>query len=179
MDFGRGEVQRIASAEIQGEPVRNLPFVARKELRDMGALLEGLILNVDAESVHLAQQERSQSIAAGARGRIRAGRGEGVGAGRVRRIDDVESFAPEIGSELEGVPSANHREGIQKLRDRRGEVGVGGGGRPDLLITGDGKDGERGGERAHWRAGDGDAAILERCLVHVPARVPEARLVQR
>ena len=143
----------------------------------MGAFLKRPILNVDAERIHLAQQERSQSIPAGACGRIRAGCGEGVGTGRVRRIDDVESLAPEVRSELERVPSANHREGIQELRHRRREVCVGGGGRSYLLKARDGKDGQRGGECAGGRAGDGDAAILERCLVHVPARVSETRLV--
>ena len=77
------------------------------------------------------------------------------------------------------MPSANHREGIQKLRDRRCEVGVGGGGRSDLLIARNGKNGERGRECAGRRAGDGNAAILERRLTDVPARVPETRLVQR
>ena len=50
-----GKFQRIARAEIQRETVRDLPFIPRKEFRDMGALLERLILNVDAESVHSAQ----------------------------------------------------------------------------------------------------------------------------
>jgi len=53
--FGRGEVQRVAHAEIQGKPAGDLPFVPRKQLRDMGTLLKRLILNVDAERVHLTQ----------------------------------------------------------------------------------------------------------------------------
>ena len=47
-------------------------------------------------------------MAACARGGIGAGGGECIGTGRIRRIDDVESFAPEIGSKLERVPPADH-----------------------------------------------------------------------
>ena len=164
----RWEVQRVAGADVQREPRRDLPVVADEELGDVRARLNHLFLNVDGERVHLPQKERGQRISAsGDRGTVRAGGGERERPGGIGRVQNIQSLAPEIGSELDRVPAAHQRKRVEELGDGRREVGVRGGGRADLLESGDGEDRQHRSEGICRQAGHRDSAVLKRGLIEI------------
>ena len=55
VDLGRRKVERVARPEAEREPIRNLPVIYEEKLRDVGTLLQQLLLNVDRERIHIAQ----------------------------------------------------------------------------------------------------------------------------
>src|SRR5206468_9484246 len=104
----RGKIKRVSRAQIECQPVRDFPVVVHKKFGNVRAWEQRLILNIDAERAHLAEQKRSQSVAAvrDARG-VRARRGERVGACWIRGVDDIERLAADVGTELDRMPSAH------------------------------------------------------------------------
>src|SRR5690242_13158140 len=100
----------------------------------MGTLSDDFVLDVDRKRVDLPEQHRGERISAACDARIiRSSCGESKCACRIGRVQYIERFATKIRAELERVPSANHSESVEKLSDRRREIGVRGRGRPDLL----------------------------------------------
>src|SRR6266852_4381317 len=99
--FRRGKVQGIPRAQIQGQPLGDSPFIANEELGNMGALQQSLVLNIDAESIHLAKQQRSHAVS-------RARRVECKRASRIGRVDNIERLAPDVSAEFNRMAPSNH-----------------------------------------------------------------------
>ena len=141
--FRRRKVERVAGSDVQRQTRGNLPIVAHEEFGEIRARLNHVFLDVDGEGVDLPQQQRCQRVAAAGDGRtVAAGGGEGERSGGVRWIEHVQSFAPYVGSELDGVAAAHQRESIQEFRDGGGEFGVRRGGGADLLQARNCKEGQ-------------------------------------
>src|SRR5262249_52319111 len=111
------------------------PFIAYEELRNMRAFQQSLVLNIDAEGVHLAQQQRSHTVP-------RARRIEGKRPRRIGRVQDIERLTPDVSAELDGMAAANHRKSVEILCDRRCKFTVRSRSWPELLIPGNGKNRE-------------------------------------
>ena len=109
------------------------------------------------EVAHLPKQKRGEGIAAARNGGTVGACGRESERSRgVRRIENVQRFAPYVGSELDGVAAAHERERVEKLGDGSGEPGVGGGGGTDLLEARDREYRQYGGEGVLRQARDGD-----------------------
>ncbi len=77
------------------------------------------------------------------------------------------------------MPAAQQRKCVEELRDGGREIGVGGGGRTDLLESGNREDGENRTERIRRKARYSDSAVLKRRLIEVAPGIAESKLVER
>ena len=134
VDLGRREVERVAQAGVDREARGRAPVVLDEELQDPGPLPELLVLKVDREVLHLAQEEAREGQArAGGAGPVAALAGESEQPRGRRRLDDVEPLQPKVGAGLQRVTTPLQGERVHELRHVRRGVGVGVGGRPELL----------------------------------------------
>ncbi len=107
-----------ACADIEGQIVGDTPVVFCEVLLDVVAGTELGCLQVDLESVDLAEQEAGDGVAAaGDALLIRASGGEGEGAGGVRRCDGVELVPAEVGAGFEGVSATGVDDRVDELPD--------------------------------------------------------------
>ena len=117
--FGRGKVQGVARAEVQGQAVGELPIVLREELEDVIARRDLALLQIDLKRVDLAEEEAGDGVAAvGYALLIGSGGGERKGAGGIGRRDGVELIPAEIEAELELMRSASVGDVVDCLPDR-------------------------------------------------------------
>src|SRR5262249_12711280 len=138
-----------------------------------------VLLDVDGKRIDLSQKKGSQGVAApGNCGAIGAGRRKAEGTRWIRRIENVQRFAPDVGPELDRVPVPDDGERVQELGSRSGEVRIRRGGWADLLEAGNCEDRQDRGEGVRRQAGYGDPTVLERGLIEVAAGVAEAKLIQ-
>ena len=177
--FGGREIERISDAEIQRQPWRELPIIPRESLGNVRARLDHVLLNVDREGVHLAQQQGRQRVAAASdSGGIAARSGEGKRSCGIRWIEHIERLTTDVNPKLERVATAHQREGVEVFGDRGRKVGIRSSRGSDLLQARDSENGKHRAERVGRQSRNGDTAILERRLVQVPAGVAEAQLIQ-
>ena len=128
-DSGR-KVERVAHAQVERQPPAEPPIFLQIELDNPGAGLDDFRLSVDAETAHLAQQERGQAV-------TRAGRdGSGWGEARGRdtselkvtsgagRLQHIQAFQTDIDASLKAVATPNSRDAVYELRYRSGEDGI-------------------------------------------------------
>ena len=139
VDDGGGEIQGVAGAEVDGEPVGEAPIVLDEEFGDTGAGLDDGGLDVDAEAADLAEEERGEGVAGvgidGSGGREAGGEyiRELEVAGGAGRLEDVEGLEADVGSELETVVALDEGVVVEELGDGGGEGGVAAGGGAELL----------------------------------------------
>ena len=165
---GKFKVYRVA--QIQGQPLGDSPFIANEELGNMGALQQSLVLNIDAESVDLAKQQRSHAVS-------RARRVECKRASRIGRIHNIERLAPDVSAEFNRVAPSNHRKGVEILGDGRRKLTIRSRSWADLLIARHCKNRQHGCERICRKTGYGDISVLQRGLIQVATGVPETRRI--
>src|SRR5216684_2863033 len=103
----------------------------------MGAFQQSLVLNIDAESIHLAKQQRSHAVS-------RARRIECKRASRIGRVDNIERLAPDVSTKFNRVAPSNHRKGVEILCDGRRKLTVRSRSWADLLIARDCKNRQHG-----------------------------------
>src|SRR4051812_19922395 len=99
-----------------------------------------MVLDVDAVRIYLSEQKRRERIAASTGGGVCSRCREGVRAGGVCRVDDVERFPTDVRAHLKGVMASHDGECVQVFRDRRCEICIRSTSRSDLLIAGDRED---------------------------------------
>src|SRR5581483_7725516 len=100
------------------------------------------------------------------------------GARGIRRIQNIESLAPDIRAEFECVPASNRSEGIEKLRNRCSEIRICGRRRTDLLEPRNGEDRQDGTERVCRKPRNADSTILQGSLIQIAAGIPDAKLIE-
>src|SRR5436190_1853472 len=84
----------------------------------MRPLLDGRLLQVDGEGLHLAEQKAGQwRPGVGGSRQIAANRVERKRTGRIRRLDDVQSFPSPVQSKLDRVASFQPRQRVRGLRN--------------------------------------------------------------
>src|SRR5262249_13120933 len=108
--------------------------VTNEKFGDVGTGLNDLFLNVDGECVHLPEKKGGQCVSASSDCRtIRPRSSETKRPGRVGRVQNIQSFAPDVCSKLKRVPPAHEGKSVENFCDGCCEIRVCGGGWADLL----------------------------------------------